>query len=448
MQPIARPRALGPVVSLAILLASLLAACAGPGRSASSQSPASEATAGTHPTAAPPAAVADASSDAFLVVGRQGQAGLEVIVASSLERVYELPAGVPGEHWGTLVAATQADGATVVEDITVQPELPARDRSVPGNWRLPSIGDDALPVGVSADGSTVVLVEDGKAGEAATTRFAVLARGSAARILELPGSLEFDALSPDGSILYVVEHLPGPPDAHYQVRAVDLPSGLVRDAVIVDKRNLDESMGGWPITQARHGNGVAFTLYRGAEHPFVHALNTVEAWAVCLDLPEIGSDDPKAAGDWGLATHGDRGAVYTVNATLGLAAAIDPGELSIRRTASFEAPRAAATISLAKFGHQDAGPVGRRAVVSPDGSSLYAAGAGGIVRLETERLTVTRTLLTGAAVDALALTPDGSTLYALLGADGRIVKLDAASGEVLGQVPGAGFDRLVAVVPG
>jgi DNA-binding beta-propeller fold protein YncE len=221
----------------------------------------------------------------------------------------------------------------------------------------------------------------------------------------------------------------------------------MRDAVIVDKRNLDESMGGWPITQARHDNGVVFTLYRGAAHPFIHALHTNEAWAICLDLPEIGADDAQAAADWGLAISTDGRAVYAVNATLGLASAIDPGELSIRNTVSFEAPQAAATITLAKFGHQEGGPVGRRVVVSPDGSTLFAAGAGGVVRLEAGALTVTGSFLEGAAVSGLGLTPDGSTLYALLGADGRIVRVDTATGDLVGEVQGDGYDRLVAVVP-
>ena len=44
-------------------------------------------------------------------------------------------------------------------------------------------------------------------------------------------------------------------------------------------------------------------------------------------------------------------------------------------------------------------------------------------------------------------TPDGSAIYALLHAGGRIVRLDAASGRVTGEVPGSGYDRLAAVVP-
>ena len=63
-------------------------------------------------------------------------------------------------------------------------------------------------------------------------------------------------------------------------------------------------------------------------------------------------------------------------------------------------------------------------------------------------LGVTARLLDGDAIDALALAPDGSTLFALRRADGRIVRLDAASGRILAPVPGDGFDRLVAVLPG
>ena len=138
--------------------------------------------------------------------------------------------------------------------------------------------------------------------------------------------------------------------------------------------------------------------------------------------------------------------MFAVNATLGLAVELDPADLSVRRTAQFDAP-ASAAISLAKFGHDAGGPVGRRLVASPDGSTLYAAGSGGIVQIAVKDLKVTGTFLPGTAVDALGLTPDGRTLYALVHGAGRIVELDSESGARVGQVPGDGFDRLVAIVP-
>jgi hypothetical protein len=443
MSPTGRP--LPRTIFLVLTSAILLTACSTTGASMVASPDAAE------PSTSPaPAASAAGESDAWLVVGIRGEPGLRVVLASTREQLFELPLGVPSERWSHLVSTNASGGSTQVDEITVQPELPAwRSRSIEGAWRLPTIGVDALPVGVADDGSTIVnstivLVESTRPEGAPTSRFAILSGGEPARIIELPGSLEFDALSPDGSILYVAEHLPGPPDARYQVRAVDVPTGQMRDAVIVDKRNLDERMGGWPITQVTHPSGVVFTLYRGATHPFIHALNTREAWAVCLDLPEIGHDDADAALDWGIAQAADGRAVFAVNATLGLAAAIDPAELSIRQATAFDAPRAAASIELAKFGHTDVDPVGRRVVASRDGAVVFAAGAGGIVRLETEHLTVVGRFLEGTTIEALALTEDAISIYALAD-DGRILRVDAESGEILGQVPGGPYERLVAM---
>ena len=78
---------------------------------------------------------------------------------------------------------------------------------------------------------------------------------------------------------------------------------------------------------------------------------------------------------------------------------------------------------------------------------IYAAGAGGIAGIATSDLSLTGRFLEGVPVDALAVTVDGGTIYALIHAGGRIVRLDAGSGRVVGEVPGGGFDRLAAVVP-
>ncbi len=410
------------------------------------------------PTAAPaPSATAAPSGphykpvgtrDAWLVVGRAGQDGLHVIQASNRASIYDLPLGSPDTSWATMVTATAANGTTLVKELEVQSEPPGRSQSIEGDWRLPTIGADPLPVGVSADGQTIVLVDAGTGSGGGMSRFAILSRTFDRKptIVELSGSFEYDALSPDGASLYLVEHLAGPPDGHYQVRAVDTVTGTLRDGVVVDKANLNEPMAGYPIAQLRQENGFVFTLYRGAEHPFIHALSSTDGWAICIDLPATGSDDAAAALDWGLTASADGQRIFAVNATLGLAAEVDTNDLSVRRTVRFEAP-ASAAISLAKFGHDQGGPVGRRLVASADGSMLYAAGSGGIVRIATTDLTTAGTFLEGSAIDALGLTPDGQTLYTLVHQGGRIVELDAASGEVIGHVPGDGFDQLVAIVP-
>lgn len=392
------------------------------------------------------------TSDAWLVVGRAGETGLRVLLASSLEQLYELPIGAPDETWGRLLTVTPGADSTWVSETLVQPDLPATRQEIEGRWMLPTVGLDPMPLGVSADRSMIALAaaDDGSASTAArgTTRFALLdgALDTTPQVIELAGAFEYDALSPDGSILYVAESIPGPLAGRYQVRAVDTATGTLRDAIIVDKRNLDEQMAGVPIDQERRADGLVMTLYRGADYPFVHALHSIEAWAVCIDLPTRGFDDLDAASDWGIVSSADGRAGLAVNATLGIAVDIHPTDLTIRRTVEFE-PVAAGGVVLAKFGHAQSGPVGRRVVAAPNGSAVYAAGTGGIVRIDADDLVVVQRYLEGTAVGALALSPDGRTIFALTRDEGRIARLDAVSGDLLGWVEGRGYDRLVGVAP-
>ena len=123
---------------------------------------------------------------------------------------------------------------------------------------------------------------------------------------------------------------------------------------------------------------------------------------------------------------------------------IDPANYEVSRQTQVK-PLAGNGIVLAKFGHEESGPTGRRVVIDPDGTTIYAAGSGGILAISAADLSVRARFETGAAVDALAVTPDGG-VFALL-ADGQIVKLDATTGQLESTVPGDDYDRLVAVVP-
>ncbi len=436
-----RPRS---VTLMTLVLALLTTACtaAAPGKSAPAPTAAPGASAG--------AQAPGIGADAWLVVGRTGQDGLQVMLASSGEADRELPVGVPDATWGRLVTVTPGSSSSVVRDLTIQPGLGGSERTIDGRWRLPTIGLDPLPVGVSPDGSTIVLVEDRAEGAAApaVSRFAVLDRSllKEPRMIELAGTFDFDTISPDGSILYVAEHVSGPLAGRYQVRAVDTATGVMRDAIIVDKTNIGEAMAGWPVDQEIRPDGLVLTLYRAVEHPFIHALDSVNAWAVCIDLPAPGMGDAAATADWGVVATPDGRSDLAVNSSLGIVVDVHTIDFTIRRTATFE-PSAARGITLAKFGDIEAGAVGRRVVAAPDGSAVFAAGAGGIVRIGTASLTVTSRVLEGIAVDAIAVTPDGTTVYALARDGGRIARIDALSGELLGWVPGDGFTLLVGILP-
>ena len=205
-------------------------------------------------------------------------------------------------------------------------------------------------------------------------------------------------------------------------------------------------MAGWPIAQARRPDGMVFTLYRGAEHPFIHALSSVDAWALCIDLPATGTTMRPRPLDWGLTATVDGARSSPRMRRSGVAVEIPLSDLAIRRSVTF-APSASDGVSLAKFGHQRGCGSSAPVVASPIGSVIYAAGPGWHRRTRHLRPAVDGRFLEGVAVDAMAVTPDGGTIYALLHAGGRIVRLDAATGRVAGEVPGGGYDRLAAVVP-
>jgi hypothetical protein len=453
--------AIRPDLAILACLAILATACSAPAG-------APPDSAGSRTTAAPTATIAPtppattspeasptlppASPDAWLAVGQKGAAGLEVILASTREKMLDLPIGVPAQDdWGRIFTATPVGDTTKIRDVVVQPGLGGPEAAIDGAWQLPTIGADPLPVGLSSDGSILVLVDATSVAAPTartTTRFAVLSAVplvAPGLIITLQGRFDYDALSPDGKTLYVVEHLDADAGGVYQVRAVDVASGRLQDGVIADKRDLDTQMAGYPLAQVRRADGIVLTLYRGREHPFIHALNTAEGWAVCIDLPATHAHVDAAAADWGLAPSPDGQSVYAVNAALGLVEQVDPTQQTVVRSATVK-PLAGSGIVLAKFGHQVGGPVGRRVVVAPDGRTIYAAGAGGILAIDAGTLTSTGRFIPGRAVSALGLTPDGGILFALL-ADGHILKLDAATGSLLASVPGDGYDRLVAVVP-
>jgi DNA-binding beta-propeller fold protein YncE len=141
--------------------------------------------------------------------------------------------------------------------------------------------------GVSHDGRTLVLAGLGSLG-----RFAVLDAGSLRirRNLTLRGQFTYDALSPNARTLYLIQHV-SPPDRYY-VRAYDLTRGRLLKQIVFDTRE-KSVMRGSPVSRATGPSGRwVYTLYgRSNGTLFVHALDTVDRHAVCIDLPRRVTQD-------------------------------------------------------------------------------------------------------------------------------------------------------------
>lgn len=102
--------------------------------------------------------------------------------------------------------------------------------------------------------------------------------------IALKGIFAFDALSPDGATMYVVEHSSADDLEHYVVRAYDFASRQLRPGRIADKTQKTWVMQGYPAARASTGDGRwVYTMYvNPGGFPFVHALDTVKGIAHCV----------------------------------------------------------------------------------------------------------------------------------------------------------------------
>ena len=180
---------------------------------------------------------------------------------------------------------------------------PRRERRLRGAFSIPTVAYDGSPAGLSADGRTLVLISPRTRFPRRATTFAVVdaRRLAVRRAIRLRGDFSFDAISPDGRTMYLIEYSPRD-FTKYAVRAYDLRAGRLLSRPVVDPDEAGEPMTGVPVSRTTGTDGRwAYTLYQSAEHPFVHALDTAGRTAVCIDLDHL-----KAAWNATLELRGQR----------------------------------------------------------------------------------------------------------------------------------------------
>ena len=198
------------------------------------------------------------------------------------------PPGVLDAGSGTRYVALVGGNTTVVEAVATRGGKVLRWTSLHGMLGFPMVAWDGSMGGMSRDREHLVLASP--QGAARWTRF-VLLDAATLKVLahaRLRGSWAFDALSPTGSLMYLIQYLGsrGSVNQPYAVRAFSWDTGRLYHGAIVDRREPDEKMSGQPVTRAGSPSGWAYTLYsRNGERPFVHALDTTHRRAFCVDLP-------------------------------------------------------------------------------------------------------------------------------------------------------------------
>jgi hypothetical protein len=210
--------------------------------------------------------------------------------------------GLPvlGIDVGSTGVASSVDGAryvtlpvgsrTIVERVARGGRVLAW-RSLPGTFTIPAVAYDGSAGGLSADGTTLLLIEPRVGFPRATTKLLVLNSDGLKRrrLVTLRGDFSFDAISPTGSWLYFIHYTSPTDPTRYLVQAFDVQRGRLLAKPIVDPKAPGEKMRGNPLARTMSADGRwAYTLYDGAgATPFVHALDTVARSAHCIDLDGI-----------------------------------------------------------------------------------------------------------------------------------------------------------------
>jgi hypothetical protein len=221
---------------------------------------------------APPAVAADG----LPVTGLDGRVGV-----ISPDGTYRIVTFITGSH--TEVARLHTDGAEI-----------ARSRTIPGTYAVPAVAYDSSASGLSHDGRTLVLIRPRRQIPSKRTSLAVLdaQRFLVRKTITLKGEFSVDAVSPDGGRVYLIQYQAlsrhGFDPTKYAVRSLNVQTGKLDPAPIIDPREPDDKMGGLPVTRMMSADGRwAYTFYSGGAHPFIHALDTVGRTARCVDLDAL-----------------------------------------------------------------------------------------------------------------------------------------------------------------
>jgi hypothetical protein len=183
---------------------------------------------------------------------------------------------------------------TTLESIQTNGGQVLASRNYTGGWGIPFVAFDGQAGGLSWNGKTLVLGQTGFGTCTAsgcsllrsTSRFEIV-NPKTLRLHEtvtLKGDFSYDALSPGGRMLYLIQHVD---TSRYLVRAYDLDRKRLQPGAIADRTQQGWVMQGSPMARALSSNGrFVYTLYQNpGGYPFVHALDSVRGVAHCIGLP-------------------------------------------------------------------------------------------------------------------------------------------------------------------
>jgi len=251
--------------------------------------------------------------------------------------------------------------------------------------------------------------------------------GQTAHFLSLDGNFEVETIS--GKSLFLIQHLPAVNPDHYLIRLYDLSTEqLIADPL--RSKGVDEVMAGLAWDGVASPDGLwLLTLYLSTKRnvAFVHTLDLLDKFPLCIDLPSGGGDFDQLK-YYSLTLSPDGLKAYATNAALGAVAEVDLTQRQVTRIVFFDPGR-----SAPDAGYNPQAPTARSAI-SRDGQRLYFTSGRGVWAYDTQAGTVSGPYAVNTPVLGLGVSGDGKRLY-VASAGQALMVFDTASGQALSFQP-------------
>jgi hypothetical protein len=230
------------------------------------------------------------------MLARLGLVLAALVLAPAASAAYPTPFAAQGDPGvatgdGSLRYIALHGGATTTLLAAVRSDGSRTSTRIAGAFGIPMLTYNGLSGGLSHDGKTLVLQS---LGMPPTTQFVLVGTDSLAvhARIRLKGLFGYDALSPDGSKLYLIQRRSSSDVDHYVVRAYDVAAHRLLPGRIADRTQKSWVMQGRATTRTTSSDGRwVYTLYQNpGGYPFIHALDTVKGTAHCIGVPWAAGD--------------------------------------------------------------------------------------------------------------------------------------------------------------
>ena len=375
---------------------------------------------------------------------------LSVIDSRSHSVELNMPLGVASSNWSHLYAL---HGDTLL-DLDPRDGSTLYSERLPGYFQLPPATMSGVPGGLSQDGRWLVVQRFDPTSNPvpSTTHLAVIDTTYAKPIqqLDLSGYFQFDAVSNDGQRIFLIQFIS---PTEYYVRQFDVGIKQLNPTIIFDKSDGGAAMAGLRLSGVASPDGHwLYSVYvRQDKSPFIHALNLDGSLiAVCLDLPGSGYASNPDAFHWSVAMNADGTHLYAANGATGTVEdiGIDSGFPNPARAARIDTSQTGGIFGVRDVEAKELG--GNAAAVSPDGKTLVIGGSAGLFWVDTTSLKATDHQLADWNVWSLAMSPDGTTVYAVRDS-GMIAEVSMSGSHQMttfGGAPGQPLALVRVVAPG